>query len=163
MNTSVVLYVNEAMNAGTLAGALHVAQNGQLVSGTTQVSDSGQVVVFTPSQPLPNGALVQVFVDETAQDTDGNSLTAYQGSFTLMAECAFSMNTLLDWLERGTGFGMVNPKIDSAVFSTAAILDLSCKWSSSIAGRQRMVPDGFLEAMTFSNRIVVGARVQENY
>jgi len=82
VNTSVVLYVNEAMNAATIPGALHVSQNGVLVSGTAQVTDSGQTIQFTPSSPFANGALVQVFLDTTAQDVDGNSLTAYQGSFT---------------------------------------------------------------------------------
>jgi hypothetical protein len=81
LNSSVVLYVNEAMNASTVQGALHVSQNGVLASGTTQVSDSGQVVVFTPSTPWQSGALVQVFLDGTAQDTDGNALSSYQGSF----------------------------------------------------------------------------------
>jgi len=81
VNSSVVLYVNEGMNAGTVQGALHVSQNGVLASGTTQVSDNGQVVVFTPSVPWQNGALVQVFMDGTAQDVDGNSLSSYQGSF----------------------------------------------------------------------------------
>src|SRR5579859_2486693 len=86
VNSSVVLYVNEAMNAGTVQGALHISQNGVLASGTTQVSDSGQVVVFTPSAPWQNGALVQVFLDGTAQDVDGNSLSAYQGSFRTVAD-----------------------------------------------------------------------------
>ena len=81
VNSSVVLYVNEAMNAGTVQGALHVSQNGVLASGTTQVSDNGQVVVFTPSIPWQNNALIQVFLDSTALDADGNSLSSYQGSF----------------------------------------------------------------------------------
>lgn len=81
LNTSVVLYINEPMNASTVSGALHVSQNGVLVSGTTQASDSGQVVVFTPSTPWLNNALIQVFVDGTAQDIDGNSLSTYQGLF----------------------------------------------------------------------------------
>jgi large repetitive protein len=81
LNSSVVLYLSEPMNAGTVPGALHVSQNGVLASGTTQVSDSGQVVVFTPAQPWQNNALVQVFLDGTAQDVDGSNLNAYQGSF----------------------------------------------------------------------------------
>ncbi len=86
LNTSVVLYLNEAMNAGTVPGALHVSQNGVLVSGTVQVTDSGQVVQFTPSSPWQNNALIQVFMDNTAVDVNGNSLNAYQGSFTTMAD-----------------------------------------------------------------------------
>lgn len=82
VNTSVVLYVSEPMNAATVPGALHVSQNGVLVAGTAQVTDSGQTIQFTPSSPFANDALVQVFLDTTAQDVDGNSLSAYQGSFT---------------------------------------------------------------------------------
>jgi methionine-rich copper-binding protein CopC/phosphohistidine phosphatase SixA len=81
VNSSVVLYVNEAMNAGTVQGALHVSQNGVLASGTTQVRDNGQVIVFTPSAPWLNNALIQVFLDSTAQDLDGSTLNSYQGSF----------------------------------------------------------------------------------
>lgn len=82
VNTAVILYVNEPMNTSTISGALHISQNGVLVNGTTQVTDSGQVIQFTPSTPFQNNALVQVFLDSTALDTDGNSLTSYQGSFS---------------------------------------------------------------------------------
>src|SRR6266849_982468 len=85
VNTSVVLYINEAMNAATLAGALHVSQNGVLLSGTVQVTDSGQTIQFTPSTPFQNNALIQVFLDSTALDVDGSSLTSYQASFTTVA------------------------------------------------------------------------------
>jgi YD repeat-containing protein len=86
LNTSVVLYVNDAMNPATVPGALHVSQNGVLVSGTTQVTDSGQVVVFTPSAQWANNALIQVFLDATALDVKGNTLSAYQGSFSTIPD-----------------------------------------------------------------------------
>jgi YD repeat-containing protein len=85
LNTSVVLYVNAPMNVSTVQGALDVSQNGLLVSGTTQVTENGQVIQFTPSTPWLNGALIQVFLNATAQDVNGNSLTAYEGSFTTVA------------------------------------------------------------------------------
>jgi large repetitive protein len=85
LNTNVVLYVNAPMNVSTVQGALDVSQNGALVSGTTQVSDNGQVIQFTPSAPWSNGAAIQVFLNPTAQDVNGNSLTAYEGSFTTLA------------------------------------------------------------------------------
>jgi large repetitive protein len=88
LSSSVVLYINEPMNAATVQSALHVSQNGVLAAGTTQVSDSGQVVVFTPSAPWQNDALIQVFMDSTAQDVNGNALTAYEGSFTTVASTA---------------------------------------------------------------------------
>jgi hypothetical protein len=85
LNTSVVLYVNAPMNVSTLQGALDVSQNGVLVSGTTQVTENGQVIQFTPSIPWTNGALIQVFLNASAQDVNGNALTAYEGSFTTVA------------------------------------------------------------------------------
>ena len=86
LQTSVVLYLNEPMNTGTLPAAVHVSQNGVLASGVVQVSDNGQVVQFLPASPWQSGALIQVFVDATALDTDGNNLSAYQGSFTTAAD-----------------------------------------------------------------------------
>ena len=86
VNENVVLYLSEAMNVGTLPGAVHVSQNGVLVSGTVAATENGQVVVFTPAAALQNGALVQVFVDATAQDVNGNSLSAYQGSYTTVTD-----------------------------------------------------------------------------
>jgi methionine-rich copper-binding protein CopC len=82
LNTTVVLYVNEAMNTATIPGALHISQNGVVVNGTVQVTDNGQTIQFTPSVPFQNNALVQVFLDTTALDVDGNNLAAWQGSFT---------------------------------------------------------------------------------
>jgi len=114
LNTSVVLYVNEAMNASTVQGALHISQNGVLVSGTTQVTDNGQVVVFTPSTPWANGALVQVFLDSTAQDVDGNALTAYQGSFTTAVNTGTIPPTVMS----------VSPAQNSTGVSTSLVIDI---------------------------------------
>jgi hypothetical protein len=80
-NAKVVLYVSEPMNQSTVPGAFHVSQNGVLVSGQVQLTDSGQTIQFTPSVPFQNSALIQVFLDSTAFDADGNSLTSYQASF----------------------------------------------------------------------------------
>ena len=78
----VTLYWNKALNAATVQGAVHVSQNGTLVTGTVTVADGGQTVEFAPDAPWSNGALVQVFVDATAEDTGGNAVTAYSASFT---------------------------------------------------------------------------------
>ena len=48
--------------------------------------DNGQTIEFTPTAALQYGALVQVFLDTTAQDTDGNAVYSYQGSFTMVGE-----------------------------------------------------------------------------
>ncbi len=74
------------MNAATIPGALHISQNGVLVNGATQVTDNGQVIQFTPSAPFQNNALIQVFLDTTALDTDGSSLNNYQASFTTVVD-----------------------------------------------------------------------------
>jgi YD repeat-containing protein len=114
LNSSVVLYVSEAMNASTVQGAVHVSQNGVLASGTTQVTDNGQVVVFTPSTPWANGALIQVFLDSTAQDTDGNALAAYQGSFTTAADTSKVAPSVVS----------VSPAIGSTGLSTKLVIDI---------------------------------------
>ena len=64
---SVVLFLNEAMNAATVPGALHISQNGQLVTGTVNVINAGQTIVFTPTVAWQYGSLVQVFLDTTAR------------------------------------------------------------------------------------------------
>src|SRR5262249_16236666 len=80
-NTSVGLYVNEAVNGGTVSGGVDVAQNGVVTGGTSAVGDNGQGVVFRHSVAWENNALIQVFLDSTAVDLDGSSLNSYQGSF----------------------------------------------------------------------------------
>ena len=82
LNASVVLYMSEPMNASSMQAALEVSQNGTLVSGTTQVTDNGQVVQFTPSTQWQPSALVQVFLTSGAQSLNGTSLNNYQASFT---------------------------------------------------------------------------------
>src|SRR5579863_9738866 len=92
----VVLYWNKALNAATLPSAFHVSQNGELVSGTVTVADGGQTVEFTPSGAWSNGALVQLFVDTTAEDAGGNAVTAYTGSFTVAPAPATTAPSVLN-------------------------------------------------------------------
>ena len=87
ITSGVTLFVNKSLNAATVQNAMHVSQNGQLVVGTVESSPTtGRSVQFTPTAPLQNGSLVQVFVDTTAQDTVGNTVTVYQGSFTTVSD-----------------------------------------------------------------------------
>jgi RHS repeat-associated protein len=95
LNTNVVLYIDETMNASTVQGAVHVSQNGVLVSGTTQVTDNGQVVQFTPSAQWQSGAVIQVFLDSTAVDMDGVAAANYQSSFTTAANNSATAPALL--------------------------------------------------------------------
>ena len=78
MDTSVVLYVNESLDPASVAGAMHVSQDGVLVSGTVNVSSAGWVVEFVPDNPRTINALVPVFLDSTATDLSGNALFNYQ-------------------------------------------------------------------------------------
>jgi large repetitive protein len=84
----IVLFVSKPLDPASVNSALHVAQNGQLVAGTVQVLDGGLTLEFTPTAPLAYGALIRVFLDATAQDTDGNNVTAYQGQFSTIADPA---------------------------------------------------------------------------
>lgn len=95
LNSSVVLYLNEPMNSPTVQGSLHISQNGALVNGATQITDNGQVVQFTPAAPLQPKTPVQLVLDSTAMDLDGNSATAYQGLFTTVADPNITAPTLV--------------------------------------------------------------------
>jgi hypothetical protein len=86
VSSGVTLFVNKTLNAVTVPGAVHVSQNGQLVSGTATVTNSGQTIQFVPAVPWQNAALIQVFLDTTATDTSGNTVAAYQGSFTVVSD-----------------------------------------------------------------------------
>jgi hypothetical protein len=81
-NTVMTLFTSAPMNAGTIAGALHITQSGVLVSGTTTVGSNGQSIEFTPGSALTAGTPVQVYLDTTAQDIYGNYLQNFSGQFT---------------------------------------------------------------------------------
>ena len=94
----VVLFVNKALNAATIAGnTVQVTQNGQLVTGTLAVVGNGQTIEFTPSSGWSYGALVQVFLDATALDTDGNAVNAYKGSFTVASNPATTAPAVVNY------------------------------------------------------------------
>ena len=76
-----VLFLNERIDPLSATGALHVSQNGQIAPGTVQVTGNGQVITFRPADPWAPNALIQVFVDSSARDANGNTLIPYQSSF----------------------------------------------------------------------------------
>lgn len=82
----VVLFVDESLNAATIPNALHVSQNSVLVSGTSAVTPDGRAIEFVPDAAWEHDALIQVFLDDTAQDLSGNSLRDYQGSFRTVVD-----------------------------------------------------------------------------
>ena len=95
LNANIALFLSEPMNVSTLNNALHVSQNGVLTNGTTQISDSGQLIQFTPSAPWANNALIQVFLDSTAQDVDGRSFFgSYEGQFTTVEDLSTTPPTV---------------------------------------------------------------------
>ncbi len=95
-NSVITLFFSgSALNSSTVAGAIHIAVNGSAITGTTQLADPDSVE-FTPSSLLPYGALVQVFVDQTVLDTNGNPLiSAYSGQFTVQPNPASAAPTLI--------------------------------------------------------------------
>ena len=82
-NTVITLFTSTPMNSGTLASALHISQNGVIISGTTNVGSNGQSIEFTPGSALGAGTTIQVFLDSTAQDIYGNYLSSFSGQFTV--------------------------------------------------------------------------------
>jgi RHS repeat-associated protein len=113
-NTSVVIYFNDAMSTSSLQGAIQISQNGTAVNGTTQISENGQVALFTPTAPLLAGITTQVSVNSTALDLDGNTLNAYQGSFT----------TAVDTTNVAPQLIATNPVSGSNQVPTNAVIDL---------------------------------------
>jgi YD repeat-containing protein len=93
-NTVITLFTSAPMNASSLSGALHVSQNGAIVSGTATVGSNGQSIEFTPSSALNAGATVQAFLDSTAQDIYGNYLTSFSGQFTVAGAPATTTATV---------------------------------------------------------------------
>ena len=81
-STVITLFTSAPMNAGTIAGAFFVSQNGVPVAGSTTVGSNGRSVEFTPASALTAGTVIQVFLNSTAQDIYGNYLSSFAGSFT---------------------------------------------------------------------------------
>ena len=79
----VVLYVSEALEASSVASALHVSEDGVLVDGTVEVLGDGRTVRFRPLVPFSAGALVQVFLESLATDLSGNAVYDYDGYFNM--------------------------------------------------------------------------------
>jgi RHS repeat-associated protein len=131
LTTSVVLYLSEAMNAASVQGALHVSQNGTLASGTTQVTDNGQVVQFTPTAPWQPNALVQVFLDSSALALGGTAISNYQSLFTTAAASSTIAPTVVNTsppsgvnsvpTNAGIDFGF-NEALDPATISPTTVL-----------------------------------------
>jgi hypothetical protein len=83
-NTVITLFASAPLDASSVDGAVHISQNGVVVSGTTQLLDNGQAIEFTPNSAFSPGSVIDVFVDSSATDIYGNALSAYNyGQFTI--------------------------------------------------------------------------------
>ena len=79
----ITLFANAPLNQSTISGGLHIVQNGVSLSGTTNVTGGGTSIEFVPSAALTYGALIEIHLDSTITDQNGNPLTAFYGSFTV--------------------------------------------------------------------------------
>jgi hypothetical protein len=83
-NTVITLFASAPLAPNTVDGAVHISQNGVVISGTTQLLDNGQAIEFTPNSAFSPGSVIDVFVDSSATDIYGNALSAYNyGQFTI--------------------------------------------------------------------------------
>src|SRR5208337_4596220 len=82
-NTVVTLFTSMAMNAGTVTGALHVTDNGVLVSGAVQLFSNAQAIEFTPAASFNAGDLIQVYLDSSALSASNVPLSSFSGQFTV--------------------------------------------------------------------------------
>ena len=85
-NTSLTFFINSPIDPTTVNGAIYVALNGALISGSVSVDSTNQIVTYTPSQPLKGGSTVQVWFSSSAADVFGNTLYNYYTSFTVAAD-----------------------------------------------------------------------------
>ena len=162
---NIILYSSEPLNESTLqtSGALYVSQNGQLITGTSVLSGGGQVITFTPDQPLLAGSYIQVFANSLIQDVSSNALNGYQGSFRVLADVSTSVpNVVARSATNGLPLNPVfdvrfNKPLDPASINATNIKlynyyssgERAISMSLSADGKTlRVVPDGLLTAST---------------
>ncbi|WP_281561221.1 Ig-like domain-containing protein [Thalassomonas sp. RHCl1] len=114
VDNNFTLFINEPMDELTINDALNVTQNGVLVSGTTDITGDGRSITFTPDTPWSDNALIQIFLDPSAQDTSGNALNNYQGSFrTELADANIAPAVINESLfQQSTNNVLVNSRFD---------------------------------------------------
>ena len=95
VNRGIALYLNEPLEAATVPGSVYVSQNGVLVAGTTQLTGNDRVLEFVPATPWAPNALVQIFLQATALDREGNAVNQYQGQFRTVLDLATTAPTVL--------------------------------------------------------------------
>ena len=86
--TAVTLYTNAQVDPATVQNGVAISQNGVAVSGTASVRPGGGAIVFTPDTVFANNATIQVFVQSTVHDVNGNSFSSYSAQFTIAPDYA---------------------------------------------------------------------------
>ncbi len=94
-DANITLFANEPLNESTVADALYVSQNGVLVEGAVTTSGAGTAIHFNPAANFTPGATIQVFMTGDAQDTFGNALFDYSGSFTVAPDTTTQAPTIV--------------------------------------------------------------------
>jgi len=82
-NTPLTFFINSPINPSTVSNAIFVAVNGGLITGSTSVDATNQIVTYTPSSPLAAGGTVQVWFSSAATDNFGNTLYNYYTNFSV--------------------------------------------------------------------------------
>jgi hypothetical protein len=154
LNSSIVLFVNEPLNTGMIAGAVHVSQNGLLVQGAVNVRDSGQSIEFVPASPWQGNALVEIALDSSGLDTDGSPVNSYQGSFrtatdpSTVAPSPVSSNPsgffTTNVLENTTLEILYNEPLNPSTVNTGTVLLRNAGTGQSLAGTVTLDPSGTL-------------------
>jgi hypothetical protein len=153
-NTTVVLYATEAIEPGTLASGLFVSVDGVLIEGTTSVLGDGRTIEFDPDEPLPLGALVQVFARPELTDEEGNPLSAFQGSFTVAQPTSATFARLLSYtpalftsapVPTNVVFeARVNEPLDPATVTESSVLLYEESFAATVPGTVELTEGGRL-------------------
>ena len=112
VNSLVTLYLSKAMDPASTTAAMLVSQNGSLVQGSAVLAGNGQVLTFTPANPFAGGAVIQVFLQNSALDTFGNNLNAYNGSFTVAPNLTATPPVVTGTIPGAASGVVLNPVIE---------------------------------------------------
>ena len=142
-STAITLYTNSQVDPSTAQGGVAVSQNGVAVSGTVSVKPGGNEIVFTPDTTFANNATIQVFVQSSVQDTQGNAFSGYSAQFSTIQDYASTAPTVLS-VEPGCCNGVptnivpdiqFSKQIDPSTVTTSNVTLVNCNgwcgWSDS--------------------------------
>jgi hypothetical protein len=114
LTSPITLFLSKPIDPATVPGALFVAQNGVLITGTVSVGWSNQAITFTPATPFAAQAVIEISLTADAKDSAGNALQTYYGSFVTAIDPAAAVPTLV----------RTNPVAFTSGNPTNSVLDL---------------------------------------